>query len=168
MNKYFKIICLALTNILYCQYIYSYPISINKFENFDNKNVCLLNYNKVYNTFYSWSKENKNYQSKIINDTIWLNKNRFISPTIVIGIYNTETNLNYICLLRVISKGRFKILNIFANPYNNFDDDTLLFENILNFCTYNKYTLDIEKLKDIDNGKYYFTYLYKYLNNIII
>ena len=47
MNKYLTIIYLALTNILYFQYIYSYPISINKFENFENKNVCLLNYNKI-------------------------------------------------------------------------------------------------------------------------
>ena len=70
--------------------------------------------------------------------------------------------MNYICLLGKIDNGRFKLLNIFANPYNQLDDDILLFENILSFCNQNRYTINLEKLKDIDNGKYYLTYLYSY------
>ncbi len=161
--KYF----LAIINILYASLSYSYPInigphSINKFGNYNNGNVCLLNYNNVYSTFYKWSKDNEDYHNKIIADTIWLNKNRFSYPNIIVGIYNKDADLNYICLLGKIDNGRFKLLNIFANPYNQLDDDILLFENILSFCNQNKYTLNLEKLKDIDNSKYYLTYLYCY------
>ena len=158
---------LAILNILYASLSYSYPInigphSINKFGNYNNGNVCLLNYNNVYSTFYKWSKDNEDYHEKIIEDTIWLNKNRFSYPNIIVGIYNKDADLNYICLLGKIDNGRFKLLNIFANPYNQLDDDILLFENILSFCNQNKYTLNLEKLKDIDNSKYYLTYLYSY------
>ena len=55
---------LAILNILYASLSYSYPInigphSINKFGNYNNGNVCLLNYNNVYSTFYKWSKDNE-------------------------------------------------------------------------------------------------------------
>jgi hypothetical protein len=146
---------------------HSYPInigpnSIHKFGNYNNGNVCLLNYNNVYSTFYKWSKDKEEYHDKIIKDTIWLNKNRFSSPNIIIGVYNKDGDLNYICLLRRVGDGRFKLLNIFANPYNGIDDDIMLFENILGFCNDNKYSLNMEKLKVIDNSKYYLTYLYAY------
>ena len=65
-------------------------------------------------------------------------------------------------MLGKIDKGRFKLLNIFANPYNNLDDDIMLFENLLNFCNENKYSLNVDKLKGIDNSKYYLTYIYSY------
>lgn len=146
---------------------YSYPINIGphniyKYGNYNNGNVCLLNYNNVYSTFYKWSKDKEEYHDKIIKDTIWLNKNRFSSPNIIIGIYNKDGDLNYICLLGRVANGRFKLLNIFANPYNGIDDDIMLFENILGFCNDNKYSLNMEKLKVIDNSKYYLTYLYAY------
>jgi hypothetical protein len=168
MKGYFLAIYLAFVNILNTSLIYSYPInigphSISKFGNYNNGNVCILNYNNVYSTFYKWSKDNKEYQEKIISDTIWLNKNRFSAPNIVVGVYNSkDSDVNYICLLRKVANGRFKMLNIFANPNNNLEDDTLLFENILGFCNANKYSLNIEKLKEIDNSKYYLTYLYSY------
>ena len=77
---------------------YSYPInigpySIYKYGNYNNGNVCLLNYNNVYSTFYKWSKDKEEYHDKIIKDTIWLNKNRFSSPNIIIGIYNKDGDL---------------------------------------------------------------------------
>ena len=102
---------------------HSYPInigphSIHKFGNYNNGNVCLLNYNNVYSTFYKWSKDKEEYHDKIIKDTIWLNKNRFSSPNIIIGIYNKDGDLNYICLLRRVADGRFKLLNIFAMIIN--------------------------------------------------
>ena len=168
MKGYFIAIYLAFVNILNTSLIYSYPInigphSISKVGNYNNGNVCILNYNNVYSTFYKWSKDNKEYQEKIISDTIWLNKNRFSAPNIVVGVYNSkDSDVNYICLLRKVANGRFKMLNIFANPNNNLEDDTLLFENILGFCNENKYSLNIEKLKEIDNSKYYLTYLYSY------
>jgi hypothetical protein len=50
---------------------HSYPInigphSIHKFGNYNNGNVCLLNYNNVYSTFYKWSKDKEEYHDKII------------------------------------------------------------------------------------------------------
>jgi hypothetical protein len=167
MKKYFLAIYLAFINIISISITNSYPINIgphniHKYGNYNSKNVCLLNYNNVYTSFYKWSKDNKESQEKIINDTIWLNKNRFSTPNIVLGVYNSDSDLNYICLLRKLANGRFKILNIFANPNNDLEDDTLLFENILGFCIENKYSLNVDKLKEIDNSKYYFTYLYAY------
>ena len=171
MKKYFIAIYAAFVNIFNTSFIHSYPInigphSISKYGNYNNGDVCILNYNNVYSSFYKWSKENMEYQEKIIKDTIWLNKNRFSAPNIVVGIYNRKdsdiNDLNYICLLRKLDNGRFKMLNIFANPNNSLDDDTLLFENILSFCNANNYSLNVEKLKEIDNSKYYLTYLYSY------
>ena len=167
MKRYIIAIYLAFVNIISISLTNSYPINIgphniHKYENYNSRNVCLLNYNNVYTSFYKWSKDNKDSQEKIINDTIWLNKNRFSTPNIVLGVYNSDADLNYICLLRKLANGRFKILNIFANPNNGLEDDTLLFENILGFCIENKYSLNVDKLKEIDNSKYYFTYLYAY------
>jgi hypothetical protein len=167
MKGYFLAIYLAFINIISISITNSYPINIgphniHKYGNYNSKNVCLLNYNNVYTSFYKWSKDNKESQEKIINDTIWLNKNRFSTLNIVLGVYNSDSDLNYICLLRKLANGRFKILNIFANPNNDLEDDTLLFENILGFCIENKYSLNVDKLKEIDNSKYYFTYLYAY------
>lgn len=165
MKKFFVAVYLFFVNI---QLIDSYPInkgphSIYKYGKYNCGNVCVLNYNNVYSTFYKWSNDNKDYQEKIINDTIWLNKNRFSTPNIVVGVYNNKDGeLNYICLLRKVGDGRFKMLNIFSNPTNELEDDMLLFENILNFCNANKYSLNVEKLKEIDNSKYYLTYIYSY------
>jgi hypothetical protein len=162
-----KKILFSILSILNIIFSYSYPInigphSIYKSGGYNRNNVCLLNFNNVYSTFYKWSNDKKEYHDKIINDTIWLNKNRFSYPNIIIGIYNNDGDLNYICLLGKIDKGRFKLLNIFANPYNNLDDDIMLFENLLNFCNENKYSLNVDKLKGIDNSKYYLTYIYSY------
>jgi len=82
MKRYFLAIYLAFINIISISITNSYPINIgphniHKYGNYNSKNVCLLNYNNVYTSFYKWSKDNKESQEKIINDTIWLNKNRF-------------------------------------------------------------------------------------------
>lgn len=165
MNAIFAKICLVLINMLRISYSYSINVGPNrilKYGNYNNGNVCQLNYNNVYSTFFKWSKDREEYSDKIIKDTIWLNKNRFSFPNIVIGIYNSDGDLNYICLLGTLSNGRFKMLNIFANPCNELDDDTILFENILRFCNENTYSINWDKLKDIENSKYYLSYLYTY------
>ena len=82
---------LILINILNC---YSFNIPVLRFNN-KGSNICELNYNNVYSSFYKWSNENKQSQPKIIEDTLWLSKNRFINPTIIIGVYNDTYNLNY-------------------------------------------------------------------------
>ena len=97
---------------------------------------------------------------------MWLNKYRFISSTLLLGIYNSNdinNVLNYICLLRKTSPNTYKVLNIFSNPSNNLTDDNALFDNLLYFCNDNDAIINFENLKNIDNSKYYLTYIYKYL-----
>lgn len=127
-----------------------------------NSNICALNYNNVYSYLYKWSKEHEESHSKIIEDTLWLNKNRFISPGVIIGVYNDSFNLNYICLLRRLAPANYKILNIFANPSNNFDDDLLLLKNLFEFAIYNDIKLNTDKLNEIDKSRYFLTYMYYY------
>ena len=149
---------LILINILNC---YSFNIPVLRFNN-KGSNICELNYNNVYSFFYKWSNENKQSQPKIIEDTLWLSKNRFINPTIIIGVYNDTFNLNYICLIRRLSPENYKILNIFANPSNNLDDDLELFKNLFEFAINNDFKLNMDKLSDIDKSRYLLTYLYYY------
>jgi hypothetical protein len=150
---------------------YSYNTPIFKFNNNSGKggkgngggsNICVLNYNNVYTTFYKWSNENKERHPKIIEDTLWLSKYRFVNPSIIIGIYNDCFNLNYICLIRRLSQDNYKLLNIFANPSNNFDDDLLLLKNLFEFAINNDIKLNTDKLTDIDNSRYLLTYLFYY------
>jgi hypothetical protein len=167
MNKILFV--LNLLNILL--YSYAYPLSIgpNKFSNGGGNynNICYLNYNNAYSSFYEWSKKNNlTCQKKILDDTLWLNKHRFISSTVLVGIYNSDdvnNILNYICLLRKTSPNTYKVLNIFSNPSNNLTDDNGLFNNLIYFCNKNDATIDFENLKNIDNSRYYLTYIYKYL-----
>lgn len=168
MKQKILALCVFLYNVFYINSVR--PVSafsvnvgngINFNDNYGKHKVCLLNYNNVYSSFYDWSNNDKDSHQKIINNTLWLSKNRFITPSVVVGIYNRETDLNYVCLLRKTGLRRFKILNIFANPSNELDDDNLLFDNLLSFCTHNEYSLDVDNLKNIDN-KYYLSYLYKY------
>jgi len=155
---------------------FPYPIGIgpgnfNKFNDggkYNKNNICNLNYNNVYSSFLNWSKSNidEKHKKKIIDDTLWLNRNRYISSAILLGIYNSnEKNniLNYICFLRKTSYNSYKLLNIFSNPNNNLIDDSDLFENLIVFCNENDSNINFENLKYIDNQKYYFTYIYKYL-----
>ena len=157
MNTIIKFF-LIIINILNC---YSFNIPVLRFNN-KNSNICELNYNNVYTSFYKWSSENKQSQPKIIEDTLWLSKNRFINPTIIIGVYNDTYNLNYICLIRRLSPENYKILNIFANPSNNLEDDIELFKNLFEFAINNGFKLNTDKLSDIDKSKYLLTYLYYY------
>jgi hypothetical protein len=157
MNISIKLFLLFI-NILNCQ-SYKAPLYFN---NNKGSNVCLLNYNNVYSSFYKWSNENKQSQPKIIEDTLWLSKNRFINPTIIIGVYNDTYNLNYICLIRRLSPENYKILNIFANPSNNLEDDLELFKNLFEFAINNGFKLNTDKLSDIDKSRYLLTYLYYY------
>ena len=169
MTKKFFIYCTIL--LLNLSSISTYPMRLGpeKFSKFNgNKNnICYLNYNNVYSCFYDWKKNsNLEYQQKILDDTIWLNKNRFISSTVLVGIYNSDdvnNLLNYICLLRKTSYNTYKILNIFPNPDNKLDDDDILFNYLLLFCKENDSSIDFENLKTIENSKYYLTYIYKYL-----
>jgi hypothetical protein len=157
--------------ILYVNTINAYPIGIgpNKFydSNFNKNKICYLNYNNAYSSFYNWKKNSdENHHKKILDDTLWLNKNRFISSTLLVGIYNSDdinNILNYICLLRKTSHNSYKILNIFSNPINNLCDDEELFNNLICFCNENDATIDFENLKKINNSKYYYTYIFKYL-----
>ena len=149
---------LILINILNC---YSFNIPVPCFNN-KGSNICELNYNNVYSSFYKWSNENKQSQPKIIEDTLWLSKHRFINPTIIIGVYNDTYNLNYICLIRRLSPENYKILNIFANPSNNLEDDLELFKNLFEFAINNGFKLNTDKLSDIDKSRYLLTYLYYY------
>jgi hypothetical protein len=147
---------------------YAYNTPIFKFNNNSGKggsggsNICVLNYNNVYTTFYKWSNENKESHPKIIEDTLWLSKYRFVNPSIIIGVYNDCFNLNYICLIRRLSQENYKLLNIFANPANNFDDDLLLLKNLFEFAINNDIKLNTDKLADIDNSRYLLTYLFYY------
>lgn len=162
MTQKILALCVFLYNFFY---ISSFSINIGNPgnpNNYKNPKVCLLNYNNVYSSFYDWSNKDKTSHEKIINNTLWLSKNRFINPSVVIGIHNKEAELNYVCLLRKTGLRRFKIINIFANPSNDLDDDNLFFDNLLSFCTHNEYSLDVENLKNIDNNRYYLSYLYKY------
>jgi hypothetical protein len=158
MNISIKLL-IALINIVSCCYSYNFPIF-----NTNNKgsNVGLLNYNNVYSSFHKWSSENKESHPKIIEDTLWLSKHRFITPSMIIGVYNDCFNLNYICFIRRLSPNNYKILNIFANPSNNFDDDLLLLKNLFEFAIYNDIKLNTDKLSEIDKSRYLLTYLFYY------
>ena len=125
-------------------------------------NICVLNYNNVYSSFHKWSNENKESHPKIIEDTLWLSKYRFVNPSILIGVYNDAYNLNYICLLRRLSPTDYKLLNIFANPVNNFDDDLQLLKNLFEFAIHNDIKLNTDKLTEIDKSRYLLTYLFYY------
>jgi hypothetical protein len=163
----YNIFCFnSITSVVPVSYATAFSLNvghgINFSDNYKTPKICLLNYNNVYSSFYDWSNNDKSSHQKIINNTLWLSKNRFITPSVVIGIYNKQTDLNYVCLLRKTGPRRFKILNIFANPSNDLDDDNLFFDNLLNFCTLHEYTLDVENLKIIEDNRYYLSYLYKY------
>lgn len=163
MNISIKLL-LLLTNILGA---YSYNTPLFKFNNNNSNNkggsnICVLNYNNVYSSFYKWSNENKESSKKIIEDTLWLSKYRFVNPSIVIGVYNDTFNLNYICLLRRLSSTNYKLLNIFANPSNNFDDDLQLLNNLFEFAINNDIKLNTDKLTEIDKSRYLLTYLFYY------
>jgi len=93
---------------------------------------------------------------------LWLSKYRFVNPSIVIGVYNDTFNLNYICLLRRLSSTNYKLLNIFANPSNNFDDDLQLLKNLFEFAINNDIKLNTDKLTEIDKSRYLLTYLFYY------
>jgi hypothetical protein len=145
--------------------VYSYNTPLFKFNNNNSNNkggsnICVLNYNNVYSSFYKWSNENKESSQKIIDDTLWLSKYRFVNPSIVIGVYNDTFNLNYICLLRRLSSTNYKLLNIFANPSNNFDDDLQLLKNLFEFAINNDIKLNTDKLTEIDKSRYLLTYLF--------
>lgn len=157
MNISIKLFLLFI-NILSCN---SYKVPMY-FSNNKGSNVCVLNYNNVYSSFYKWSNENKESHPKIIQDTLWLSKYRFVNPSIIIGVYNDAYNLNYICLIRRLSATDYKLLNIFANPSNNFDDDLALFKNLFEFAIHNSIKLNTDKLSDIDKSRYLLTYLYYY------
>lgn len=154
---------LLLINVFGC-YAYNFPHNFNfkGGKGSSGSNTCVLNYNNVYSSFYKWSNENKESHPKIIEDTLWLSKNRFVNPSIILGVYNDAFNLNYICLLRRLSPTDYKLLNIFANPANNFDDDLLLLKNLFEFAIYNNIKLNTDKLTDIDKSRYLLTYLYYY------
>jgi len=155
---------LLLINIL-GSYSYNTPVFNFNSNNSNNKggsNICILNYNNVYSSFYKWSNENKESSQKIIDDTLWLSKYRFVNPSIVIGVYNDTFNLNYICLLRRLSSTNYKLLNIFANPSNNFDDDLQLLKNLFEFAINNDIKLNTDKLVEIDKSRYLLTYLFYY------
>lgn len=163
MNISIKLL-LLLTNVLGA---YSYNTPLFKFNNNNSNNkggsnICVLNYNNVYSSFYKWSNENKESSKKIIEDTLWLSKYRFVNPSIVIGVYNDTFNLNYICLLRRLSSTNYKLLNIFANPSNNFDDDLQLLNNLFEFAINNDIKLNTDKLTEIDKSRYLLTYLFYY------
>lgn len=147
--------------------VYSYNTPIFKFNNNNSNNkggsnICVLNYNNVYSSFYRWSKENKESHPKIIEDTLWLSKYRFVNPNIIIGVYNDAYNLNYICLISRLSSTDYKLLNIFANPSNNFNDDLELLKNLFEFAINNCIKLNTDKLSEIDKSRYLLTYLYYY------
>ena len=163
MNIGIKVFLLLVIDALGC-HAYNYPSNFKSSGKGGNggSNTCVLNYNNVYTSFYKWSNENKESQSKIIEDTLWLNKNRFVNPSIIVGVYNDAFNLNYICLLRRLSPSNYKLLNIFANPSNNFDDDLLLLQNLFEFAIYNDIRLNTDKLTDIDKSRYLLTYLFYY------
>ena len=163
MNIGIKVFLLLVVDVLGC-HAYNYPSNFNLKSGCSGSgsNTCVLNYNNVYSSFYKWSNENKESQSKIIEDTLWLNKNRFVNPSIIVGVYNDAFNLNYICLLRRLSPSNYKLLNIFANPSNNFDDDLLLLQNLFEFAIYNDIRLNTDKLTDIDKSRYLLTYLFYY------
>lgn len=154
---------LLLINVFWC-YAYSGvpPFNFNSGKGKSGSNISVLNYNNVYSSFYKWSNENKESHPKIIEDTLWLSKHRFVNPSIIIGVYNDAFNLNYICLLRRLSPSDYKLLNIFANPSNNFDDDLLLLKNLFEFAIYNDIKLNTDKLIEIDKSRYLLTYLYYY------
>jgi hypothetical protein len=162
MNICIKVFLLFI-NVLGC-HAYSYPSNFNLKSGGDKSgsNICVLNYNNVYSSFYKWSNENKESHPKIIDDTLWLSKNRFVNPSIIIGVYNDTFNLNYICLLRRLSQTNYKLLNIFANPANNFDDDLLLLKNLFEFAIYNDIKLNTDNLTEIDKSRYLLTYLLYY------
>ena len=146
---------------------YSYNTPIFKFSNNNSNNkgganICVLNYHNVYSSFYKWSNENKESHPKIIEDTLWLSKYRFVNPSIIIGVYNDCYNLNYICLIRRLTQENYKLLNIFANPANNFDDDLQLLNNLFEFAINNDIKLNTDKLTEIDNSRYLLTYLFYY------
>jgi len=138
------------------------PFNFNSGKGKSGSNISVLNYNNVYSSFYKWSNENKESHPKIIEDTLWLSKHRFVNPSIIIGVYNDAFNLNYICLLRRLTPTDYKLLNIFANPSNNFDDDLLLLKNLFEFAIYNDIKLNTDKLTEIDKSRYLLTYLYYY------
>ena len=164
MNIGIKVFLLLVIDVLGC-HAYNYPSnyksSSGKGSN-GGSNTCVLNYNNVYSSFYKWSNENKESHPKIIEDTLWLSKNRFVNPSIIVGVYNDAFNLNYICLLRRLSPTDYKLLNIFANPANNFDDDLQLLKNLFEFAIYNDIRLNTDKLTEIDKSRYLLTYLFYY------
>jgi hypothetical protein len=157
MNINIKIFFI-LINILGC---HTFNNPIFPIHNKGSK-ITILNYNNVYSSFYKWSSENKESQPKIIEDTLWLSKYRFVNPNVIVGVYNDCYNLNYICLLRKLSSNNYKLLNIFANPSNNYDDDLQLFKNIFEFTIMNGIKLNTEKLNEIDKSRYLLTYIYYY------
>lgn len=65
-------------------------------------------------------------------------------------------------MIRRLSPVNYKILNIFANPSNNIDDDLKLFQNLFEFAIYNDFKLNTDKLSEIDKSRYLLTYLYYY------
>lgn len=156
---------LLLINVFGC-HAYNFPHNFNfkcgKGGSGGGSNTCVLNYHNVYSSFYKWSNENKESHPKIIEDTLWLSKHRFVNPSIILGVYNDAFNLNYICLIRRLSPTDYKLLNIFANPANNFDDDLLLLKNLFEFAIYNDIKLNTDKLTEIDKSRYLLTYLYYY------
>jgi len=163
MNKC-KLSLFIFLNYVYRIYSYSLGLgsgSLNNIGKSKGSDICILNYNNVYSSLYKWSKENTNSHKKLINDTLWINKNRFIHQNIIIGIYDDEGILTYMCQLRKVENMRFILVNIFANPSNNLIEDSFLFDNLYSFCEYNKYSLDTNKLKLIDNSKYYLTYIFE-------
>ena len=157
MNISIKIFVI-LINILCC---HSFNNPIFPIHN-KGSTINILNYNNVYSSFYKWSSESKENHPKIIQDTLWLSKNRYINPNIIIGVYNDCYNLNYICLVRKLSNTNYKLLNIFANPSNNYDDDGQLFKNIFEFAIMNGVKLNTDNLKEIDKSRYLLTYIYYY------
>ena len=163
MNKC-KLLIFIFLNYMHNIYSYSLGIgsgSLNNIGKSKGSDICILNYNNVYSSLYKWSKENTNSHKKLINDTLWINKNRFIHQNIIIGIYNDVGILTYMCQLRKVENMRFILVNIFANPSNKLEEDSFLFDNLYSFCEYNKYSLDTRKLKIIDNSKYYLTYIFE-------
>ena len=166
MNIGIKVFLLLVVDVLGC-HAYNFPSNFNlkggsSSNSNGGSNTCVLNYHNVYSSFYKWSNENKESHPKIIEDTLWLSKNRFVNPSIIVGVYNDAFNLNYICLLRRLSATDYKLLNIFANPANNFDDDLQLLKNLFEFAIYNDIRLNTDKLTEIDKSRYLLTYLFYY------
>lgn len=121
-----------------------------------------IEYYTAFKALNNWSVVDKR---KYTNDVFWLVKSKSLYPqAVMIGIYNNNDILNYICYLEVVNQEKNNILlklqNIFNNPMNEISDDYNLIFSLKNYARENKLLINDDQLKNINDGKYFLTIMY--------